>query len=799
MADLSQYSDEQLMDMQKSMSAPQADLSKMSTEQLVQMKNQMLPENERPVESDNQGSHSTFSAPSYNFNPFTALVRGVNSGSANIQDMNENLVTRFLGASQEEGKKSKDSVNKTIWKPETIKPSMPGTGASIAENLGSEVVESLPAVAASSVVGPSAGWALANGLQGFAQFKSPVETASDMAKGAFMGKALTLSGKAGSSLINPLNRFLPGQVSKDFVKTAGSALGGGAAGAVVSGGDPSAIIQGAGLGAVFPQEPLKKSDIIPKSIGDPMAYALMKGYMKPWAKDFKYLHDPIRGWLNEGLTANSADQAADVAGKRLQEIGQNIGDTIDNSSVGNQTSDYSGVLKPLHDKIAQLNKSPKSNAATITRIQNAIDDINGTLAKSGTDLTPREAFDLKQQVSDLTKWTGNAGDDRPVNSALQDSYRVIRDSLNTQIPELKSFNQRYSDLSEAVKRLQYRADASNPMLKGISIVKDLGVAGLLGHGNPVATAAILAAEQAGKTAAVKTRLSNLLYDKPEFPGVPAAQSGTPSNPIYIPPAGLNPTHQGLPNYAKPVPLGIPNIFSDRGNTPFAPNVIRQGVENAPGVIIGGRPEAQYTPGPEAIFNDKPYIPGPESITTPKPAETKAKVTPEAKAEAQKQINDVWAKGMGINLPSTVKKVGLGVGAAVLGAGAFGGQAQAGQNIDIKKINHIESSSDATKIGDGGKAFGLNQIHEGTLKDYNAAHGEKLTTKDLMDGPTNDKVADWYYNTAAPKFLKANKIPDSVANRISFYNEGPGNFKKRMKSGGKMPSITKNYIRKYGAK
>ncbi len=172
-----------------------------------------------------------------------------------------------------------------------------------------------------------------------------------------------------------------------------------------------------------------------------------------------------------------------------------------------------------------------------------------------------------------------------------------------------------------------------------------------------------------------------------------------------------------------------------------------------------------------------------------------KVTPEAKQQAQDEMNKHWFKSItGQDLP--IGKKAAVVAATALGAGMFGSQAQASSNIDIKKINQIESSGDEKAIGDNGKAFGINKVHLGTLSDYNKAHGTSLTQDDLMHRDINDKVADWYYNTAAPKFIKSNKLPDTIENRIAFYNEGPGNFKKRMKSGGKPPLITSNYVKKY---
>lgn len=123
------------------------------------------------------------------------------------------------------------------------------------------------------------------------------------------------------------------------------------------------------------------------------------------------------------------------------------------------------------------------------------------------------------------------------------------------------------------------------------------------------------------------------------------------------------------------------------------------------------------------------------------------------------------------------------------------KANASEKIDIKKINMIESSGNEKAIGDNGKAFGINQIHLGTLNDFNKANKKNYTQKDLMNKDINNTVADWYFNVEAPRLLKTLKMEDNVKNRIRIYNQGYGNIK----NGKPLSKITMDYIRKYREK
>lgn len=254
---------------------------------------------------------------------------------------------------------------------------------------------------------------------------------------------------------------------------------------------------------------------------DALAYNVMKDYLKPTAKDFSYAHDPVRGMLNEGLVFNNVQDAAQQATLRTGEIGQQIKTAIQNSSAAGVTSDISSVLNPIDEKIAELSKSPASNATAIQRLMATKLDLANSYSPQGNllgpkdfNMTPAQAFDLKQQVSQITKWTGNMADDKPVNSALQQVYSNIRDHLNTKVSDLKDLNQRYGDMTEATKRLTAYMQNNHIVGNTLELGKEGAISALAGHVfGPAAGYTLQGLQMAAQTGAVKSRLSKLLYMK----------------------------------------------------------------------------------------------------------------------------------------------------------------------------------------------------------------------------------------------------------------------------------------------
>lgn len=192
--------------------------------------------------------------------------------------------------------------------------------------------------------------------------------------------------------------------------------------------------------------------------------------IKPLAKDLSYGKNPGRAVAEEGIIANSLEELATKIGVRRNEVGEEITELI--SSRPDVKINLSDVVKPIDEAIEQARKNPRTNAGLITRLDDLKSDLLG-IADDGTgaitsrkldELTPAEAFLFKRDISDLTKFTGNASDDSAINKSLQRVYGSIKEKLNSSLSGTKSktgktieqLNERYADLSSAEIATKYR-------------------------------------------------------------------------------------------------------------------------------------------------------------------------------------------------------------------------------------------------------------------------------------------------------------------------------------------------------
>jgi hypothetical protein len=115
-------------------------------------------------------------------------------------------------------------------------------------------------------------------------------------------------------------------------------------------------------------------------------------------------------------------------------------------------------------------------------------------------------------------------------------------------------------------------------------------------------------------------------------------------------------------------------------------------------------------------------------------------------------------------------------------------------VNLNKICTIESNCRDDAFNKKEEARGRYQIRPAVLQEYNQAHRIKITSQELHH-PTKAKiVAEWYFNKRIPQMIRHFGLVDSDINRIVAWNAGISNLKK-----GRVPELTKRYIRKYRGK
>lgn len=244
---------------------------------------------------------------------------------------------------------------------------------------------------------------------------------------------------------------------------------------------------------------------------------VINSLVKPLLKDFSYGKNPGKAVAEAGIVANSLDDLAVKIKGVKNSVGQQISDLMKTSS---KVFDVSGALDPIDDAITKANNSPRTNAAIITRLQNLKDDIlrisdDVPTGRPLNNLSAEDVFELKREIGDLTRWTGNATDDEIVNKALKTTYGNLKSTLDDSIDGIRGLNEKYANLLTAETATIYRdkiaARQGLISFSGMQLGTAAAVASAIVSGGAVVP--ILVGAGAGlttealKTPAVKTRIA----------------------------------------------------------------------------------------------------------------------------------------------------------------------------------------------------------------------------------------------------------------------------------------------------
>jgi hypothetical protein len=115
-----------------------------------------------------------------------------------------------------------------------------------------------------------------------------------------------------------------------------------------------------------------------------------------------------------------------------------------------------------------------------------------------------------------------------------------------------------------------------------------------------------------------------------------------------------------------------------------------------------------------------------------------------------------------------------------------------EEIDLDKIETIESSGNPLAHNKRDDSRGLYQITPVCLKEYNNFHVKKHSMNDLWSPSINKEIAVWYLTVRIPQMLKHYGIEDTAENRIVAWNAGISYLVKNKP----LPKITQDYIKKY---
>ena len=110
---------------------------------------------------------------------------------------------------------------------------------------------------------------------------------------------------------------------------------------------------------------------------------------------------------------------------------------------------------------------------------------------------------------------------------------------------------------------------------------------------------------------------------------------------------------------------------------------------------------------------------------------------------------------------------------------------------IKTIIKIESNFNPTLIGKAGE-IGLMQIMRSTYK----YHRSNRPISDLYDINKNVDFGTWYFSKYYKRFRKKFSQSEAVKRAVICYNAGIGYYKRTFLKTGRIPRITRAYIKKF---
>lgn len=339
-----------------------------------------------------------------------------------------------LGAAQLGSKALESGYNATIGKL-TGKEAFSGSGAA------EQAKEAIAPEGTAQKVG--------FGAEQIAEFLTPLgaeeaaaKVASKLPEGAGM---LAKAAKAGTNLAS--------EVADVGLKTA-----------LQTGGDTEktgeAAIATAALGGVG-----KGLGLAKEAVGEGFGGKLINSLIKPNKQQFSFGKNPGAAVAKEGIVAKSLEDLGTKISEKKVEAGQALDKIISAEKYQTPQIDLQEAFSPLEKAIAEAKKNPRTNSALISRLENVKADLlqhsvdeagNAIQGRNLANLSLKDAINIKRDVGELTRFTGNPSDDKLANSALQNVYSSIRKQTEKVAPELKTANERWGNLLSAEKAVEAR-------------------------------------------------------------------------------------------------------------------------------------------------------------------------------------------------------------------------------------------------------------------------------------------------------------------------------------------------------
>lgn len=299
--------------------------------------------------------------------------------------------------------------------------------------------------------------------------------------------------------------------------------------------------------------------------------------IKPSAADLKYGAEPAASLPREGIVGSSLESLGEQVNSRAHKVGQAIDAVLSSPENKAKVVDISAAVNGPIDA-AEANATRAGDKALFAKLQalreqvnhtwQVVEDENGNRqlapqAPRQLQMPPAEAVQLKRDIADMTRWTGDPVDPA-INGVRAQIFGKIKDAVNATVPEVAGLNNRYADLVHAAKAIERRAPVADR--NAAFSLGDMGAAGLgvaVGHSTPAA-AALLAAHKVARSPGFVSRVaraampSELMYEDPDTI-IARAQGGSQAPAPATAPKALPPGQYEMP------PSSTENVQSRSGS------------------------------------------------------------------------------------------------------------------------------------------------------------------------------------------------------------------------------------------
>lgn len=190
-----------------------------------------------------------------------------------------------------------------------------------------------------------------------------------------------------------------------------------------------------------------------------LAGRINNSLIKPKQKDFLYGKNPGMAVAKEKIYSSNLPELKTKVDTRLTELNKELDSIFSIPQNVNKKINTYDALQPLYELRTELIKAPKTNASAIAKVDNILSDIQTTQGgkfRKFNELSPSQARELKQFVSDFQDWAQVEGKGRDINIAIRKVYHNIDNKIDTAIPTTKLLNERIANLITASKSIESR-------------------------------------------------------------------------------------------------------------------------------------------------------------------------------------------------------------------------------------------------------------------------------------------------------------------------------------------------------